>query len=303
MKPLRSYHVHRQPASPNGFTFEELLVVVVTLCLLSFMLFPARADSRAKSKSIRCVDNMRQIMNATLLYTRDNHDFFPPNEEDSNAPAGHAWVSGHVGVGGSSRFNPDIIADPKKCLITAYVNTNVSLFRCTADLSVGPYQGINPALLGKSVPVARSIAMNQAVGTLCQGASSGVGHSGIPTLAANGPWMDGSHTHRRNSPWRTYGKLSEVIIPGPAQLWVMLEEDRFSINDGGFGFIANSPEWIDFPSTLHDMSGVIGFADSHVEIHKWVNKSTVVPTPVSRVSVPGSTDWVWLKERTSAQAP
>jgi prepilin-type N-terminal cleavage/methylation domain-containing protein len=290
----------------KAFTLPELLVVLVIMGLLAVMLLPARADSRTKSKSIRCVDNLRQVMNAVMMYTHDNHDLLLPNEDSGNSPLGHVWVQGSVGFPiGAAQFNPDILMDPQQCLITSYLNTNISLFRCTADARVGTYQGTNSAMVGAEVPVARSISMNQAVGTICPGfdSSGGGGHSGKPILSVNGPWLDNNHSHRRNSPYRTYGKVSDVITPGPARLWVMLEEDPYSINDGAFAFGMNIPEWIGFPSTLHGMSGVIGFADSHVEIHKWTDQRTrlIGGGLVTRTAVPGSADWAWLNERTSTR--
>lgn len=301
MQKLQSHKASRRGSSANhAFTFTELLVVIVVLAVLLLILLPARADSRTKSQCVRCVDNLRQIMNAMMLYTRDNHDLFPPNPDDINMVTGHDWCPGAAGVAQAAEFNPDLIAS--RCLLMPYVNTNVSLFRCTADLRMGIYQGTDPAKAGKRVPAARSISMNGAVGNICPGFNSGSGHFGKPTLPVNGPWLDNSHSHRRNSPYRTYGKLADVVAPSPARLSVIYEEDPFSLNDGTFSFGMNIAEWIDFPSTLHGMSGVIGFADSHVELHKWVNKSTVVPTPITRVAVPGSVDWAWVKERTSALA-
>ena len=65
----------------------------------------------------------------------------------------------------------------------------------------------------------------------------------------------------------------------------------------------NIPQWIDFPGTRHAMSGVVAFADGNVELHKWVDQRTkVVNGNVGRKSVPGSPDWAWLSERTTARA-
>lgn len=248
------------------------------------------------------MDNLREIMRAVMLYTRDNHDLFPPNEDSSLAPPGHVWVSGNAGVGGGQEFNPDTLANPTLCLITTYINTNVSLFRCPSDLRTGIYQGTDPTKIGTRVPAARSISMNGAVGTICPGFSSGSGHSGKPIFSVNGPWLDNSHTHIRNLPWRTYGKVSETMIPGPARLWVIMEEDVYSINDGGLSFGMNTAEWIDWPGTRHAMSGVVAFADGNVELHKWVNQSTrVIGGNVSRKAA-GAEDWSWLRDRTSARA-
>jgi len=298
---LRRHRIsHRGRVSQRAFTLIELLVVIAVLALLLLMLIPTQAGSRTKSQGIRCLDNMRQIMNAMMLYTRDNHDFFPPNPDDGNTVTGHNWCPGVAGPGQNAEFNSDLIAS--RCLLMPYVNTNVSLLRCTADLRIGNYQGTDPTKFGTKVPAARSISMNFAVGTICPGFNSGTGHSGRPTLSCNGPWLNNAHSHLRNTPWRTYGRLSEVVIPGPANLWVMTEEAPASINDGGFSFGMNVPEWIDFPSTLHGMSCVVGFADGHADLHKWVDRRTVPPTPIARVSVSGSGDWMWMRDRTSARA-
>ena len=288
----------------RAFTFTELLVVVLTIILLAFVLLPAHAGSRAKSESVRCMDNLREIMRAVMLYTRDNHDLFPPNEDSSSGPPGHVWVPGNAGLGSTEQFNPDNLADPNFCGITTYLNTNVSLFRCPTDLRVGTYQGADPTKLGTKVPAARSISMNQAVGTICPGFNSGNGHSGKPIFSVNGPWLDNFHSHIRNRPWRTYGKVSETVIPGPARLWVIIEEDVYSLNEGSLAVGMNMAEWIDFPATRHAMSCNISFADGHVELHKWVNQTTrMVGALVPRKAIVGDkTDWLWLAERTSARA-
>jgi prepilin-type processing-associated H-X9-DG protein len=288
----------------KAFTFTELLVVTLTIVLLALVFLPAHAASRPKSQSVRCMDNLRQIMSAIMMYTHDNRDLFPPNPDDGNAIPGHNWCPGIAAVGGVGQFNPDILADPSLCLITTYINTNVSLFRCPSDLRVGIYQGTDPAKLGTKVPAARSIAMNGAVGTCCSSWVNGGGHAnGVPFVAVNGPWLDNNHTHIRNRPWRTYGKVSDTIIPGAARLWVIIEEDAYSINDGVVAVGMNIAEWIDWPGTRHAMSCSVAFADGHVELHKWVNPTTRLIGSASRRSAgPDTTDWLWLTERTSARA-
>ena len=287
----------------TAFTLVDLLVLLAITALLAIMLFPANAASRTKSQSLFCLDNLRRLMGATMMYTHDNHDFFPPNEDDSGAPPGHTWCSGAAGRFGMAEFNPDIIADPRRCLITTYVNTNISAFLCPADTRTGIYQGTNPSKIGTRVPAARSIAMNAAVGTICTGFSIGVGHSGTPTLPVNGSWLDNRHSHTRNNPWRTYGKVSETLVPGPAQLWVLGEEDVYSLNDGVFAVGMDIPEWIDFPGTRHDLSGVFAFADGRAEVHKWADARTqVIGGNVGRKPVPNSPDWQWITQRTSARA-
>lgn len=302
MKVFRIQNISRKgDTSERAFTFTDLLVVVVVLGLLLFVLIPVQADSRKKTRGVRCLDNQRQIMAAFLMYTHDNHDLLPPNPEDTYL-AGHNWCQGDAGFGGSAEFNPDPLANPQRCLITAYIGTNLALFRCTFDTRVGVYQGTNAALIGKTVPAARSISMNQAVGTMCPGYDAGGSHAGKPILSVNGAWLDNTHSNRRNSPYRTYGKLADVIMPSPSKLWVITEEDPYSLNDGGFGFGMSTAEWIDFVSTQHGMACVLGFGDGHVELHRWADQWTQGRNPPYRISVPGSADYAWLRDRTSARA-
>jgi hypothetical protein len=138
--------------------------------------------------------------------------------------------------------------------------------------------------------------MNGAVGTTCNAYESGAGHSGKPTLSVNGPWLNGANSNRRNARWRTYGNLSETVIPGSARLWVILEEDASSLNDANFGFSRAQAEWSDFPSTRHAMSCAIAFGDGRVELHKWQDQRTKVAGNPMRRPVPGSADWQWLAE-------
>ncbi|MFO1513150.1 MAG: hypothetical protein U1F83_09600 [Verrucomicrobiota bacterium] len=46
-------------------------------------------------------------------------------------------------------------------------------------------------------------------------------------------------------------------------IWVYLDEDSYSLNDGGFGFGMNTPEWIDWPGTYHNLACGFAFADGH----------------------------------------
>jgi hypothetical protein len=149
--------------------------------------------------------------------------------------------------------------------------------------------------------------MSQAVGTICPGFNSGGGHSGAPTLPVNGPWLDGTHNHKRDQPWHTYGKLSSVNSPGPAMVFAYLDEDATSLNDGGFAVgMGPNNEWIDWPGTYHGMGCGFAFLDGHSEIHRWKASTTDWrtwgPKDVSRRAVTGSlVDLDWIRQHTSAR--
>ena len=289
--------------SESGFTLIELLAIAAIVGLWAALLLPALARTRPTSEAAQCMNNLKQVMVATSMYTQDYQELFPPNPDDGNTVPGYNWCGGQAGVLGGQEFNPDYLANPSRMLLAPYLRSNVSVFHCTADWRVGTYQGTDPSKIGQMVPAARSISMNQAVGTIdAQFALSASGHSGKPTLRTNGPWLTGSHMIGYG-PWRTYGKTSDIIAPTPAGLFVFIEENPWSINDGGLSVSAGLPVWIDYPSTQHNLGGVVAFADNHVELHRWVTPTLRVNGPVSQRTVTSSDpDWTWLTKRTSVLA-
>jgi prepilin-type processing-associated H-X9-DG protein len=292
----------------------ELLVVIAIIGVLAALLLAVLSRAKQKAQGVYCLNNGKQIMVAMTSYTGDANDFFPPNPDDGNTLPGHNWCSGHAGAGGSAEFNPDLLKDPQRSLLASYLNGNTSVFHCPGDKRMGKYQGSDPALAGRTVPAARTFSMSQAVGTICPGfdTSTQLGrrppeHSGKPDLAVNGPWLNSRRTHRRDSPWFTYGKFSGIRAPGPAMLWVLVDEDTRGLNDAAFAFGMERCGWVDLPGSFHNGGCGFAFADGHSESHRWLFRGVresqsskggdpLITDPLDR------RDWFWMRERTSADS-
>jgi prepilin-type N-terminal cleavage/methylation domain-containing protein len=301
---------NRSSVSPHrGFTLVELVFVIAVICLVMAALLPVFAASKTKARSIRCLDNMRQVSDAVYLYSHDNHDLLPPNPDDGTTTPGFTWCAGQAGIGGPDEFDPDLLADPRRCLIASHLMTNVRVFRCSADPRTGKYDGISlyPAspLIGKIVPAARTISMNQAVGTVDPCYAAGGGHCGTPNLPVKGPWLTGvfGQNNATTGPYRTYGKTSQMVLPSPSELLVLTEEATYSINDGTLAAVANlnSLKWIDYPSPLHNNGCVISFGDSHVEFHKWQGQNLNYTTLPTGLIQPNDPDLLWVAQHISAK--
>jgi len=61
----------------KGFTLIELLVVIAIIAILAAILFPVFAKAREKARQVSCLNNQKQIVTATLMYTQDHDETLP----------------------------------------------------------------------------------------------------------------------------------------------------------------------------------------------------------------------------------
>ncbi|MDX2065737.1 MAG: prepilin-type N-terminal cleavage/methylation domain-containing protein [Fimbriimonadaceae bacterium] len=65
----------------KAFTLIELLVVIAIIAILAAILFPVFAQAKAAAKKSVSISNQKQISLGILLYTGDNDDLYPRNDD------------------------------------------------------------------------------------------------------------------------------------------------------------------------------------------------------------------------------
>lgn len=252
----------REPkCARSGFTLIELLVVIAIIAILAGLLLPVLAAAKAKSLGTSCLNNMRQLELASILYAGDNNDTIAYNEghPDSGGiigmvPSAPNWVAGSFAYSGNPSAAPagaetnvyllgvqgDTVPGVGQLIgsIGSYAKA-AGVYRCPADKSLDP---------ASKQPRVRSCSANCYVGT-----------SPRAIRFDPGEILPG---------WAVFSKYTDFKSDlGASDCIQFLDENPLTLNDGFF--LLRPTGLNDRPAINHRNSTTFTFCDGHAQLKRW----------------------------------
>ena len=264
------------PKRENGFTLIELLVVIAIIAILAAMLLPALAKTKIAAQKTFCMNNLKQIQLAWVMYSGENNDQIVPvsNYGDSgvNDPAiASGGAEAQCFPGNVTVLQCTNVLYARLSLLHPYLQSDV-IFKCPADTRNVYYS------TGNTGPkTTRSYSVNGWMN---------------PTKTT----LSQSYLHS-SAIYSAFKKQTDILRT--SDIYIMLEESPGTINDDWFVENPDAPtEWTDMPASYHNKSSFLLFADGHAQNRKWTDYQVVKQAGNFVTADPGSSDLTWLLSAT-----
>jgi prepilin-type N-terminal cleavage/methylation domain-containing protein/prepilin-type processing-associated H-X9-DG protein len=232
-----------------GFTLIELIVVIAVIAVLGAMQIAAMMGTKTNARTTQCLSNMKQLQVCWQMYATENNGLLPLNGSQpvpgpgAGGGSSASWVQGNGQSDPATPFIPNGLLYPYNKTLTLYAcpaNTRQITFPPNPPIHFTSYVGPQP----------RTVSINYPLGGF--------------TASGGGVLLNGV---------RPALKYSEISNPAPGRMFVFVDENEFSVDDGAFALAVpgglHDGSWWNLPGSRHNKGTTWSFADGHVEYWKW----------------------------------
>ncbi len=227
----------RSRGSRAGFTIVELMVVIGIISVVVGLLSTALNQTKGRTMRVVCLDNMKQLQLAWMLYADDHNDHMALNKTDP--------IMGRIGLVSVPRSSTNswVAGNPKedrnfanlaKGTLYPYMKSP-EVYRCPIDTSTTKFGNIRT----------RSYSISAYLG--------GDGENLDP---------------------RVKMRVADLRNPPPEKVFVFIEEHEESVWAGGFLVLPRErggAVWNSTPTDRHLQGCNLTFADGHLEHWRWMS--------------------------------
>jgi prepilin-type N-terminal cleavage/methylation domain-containing protein/prepilin-type processing-associated H-X9-DG protein len=250
---------HRNSKAAAAFTLIELLVVIAIIAILASMLLPALGRAKQKATGIKCLNNLKQLTLAWVMYADDHDDRLVLNYLNTT----NAWIGGVVhALPGATNLN-----DIRNGKLYPY-NNSVDIYTCPSDTL--PFR-----VGGRKVLRVRSFSMNGRM-------------SGDPAAEFVNPGV----------PFFRKSTEINRPSPSEANVFIDENDDSIDDGFFAVRALPNVWLWQNTAASRHGNGTIVSFADGHAEFWKWREPGTRNLKGLDRPARNGDRDLLRFKQAT-----